>query len=138
MSEQFDGNRAASGTQATPGNSPDGVTPATYHGLVFGPGLNAGSLWPVFFTLAAALTIMGYVYGPLGAWLPTLFPVQVRYSGISVAFNAGGIVGGAVTPVLAQLMAAKGWGAQAGLLLTAAGLVTLLGVTLARPAGERT
>jgi MFS family permease len=106
-------------------------------GLVFGPGLNAGSLWPVFFTLAAALTVMGYVYGPLGAWLPTLFPVQVRYSGISVAFNAGGIVGGAVTPVLAQMMAVEGWGAQAGLLLSAAGLVTLVGVSLARPVGVK-
>jgi MFS family permease len=102
-------------------------------GLLFGPGLGAGSLWLVFATLAAALLVMGYVYGPLGAWLPTLFPVAVRYSGISVAFNAGGIVGGAVTPVLAQMLAAEGLGERAGLLLSAAGLVTLLGVTLARP-----
>jgi hypothetical protein len=102
-------------------------------GLMFGPALSAGSLWLIFATLAAALTVMGYVYGPLGAWLPTLFPVPVRYSGISVSFNAGGIVGGAVTPVLAQMMAARGLGAQAGLLLSAAGLLTLLGVSLARP-----
>jgi MFS family permease len=102
-------------------------------GLVFGAGLGAASLWVVFATLAAALLIMGYVYGPLGAWLPTLFPVQVRYSGISMAFNTGGIIGGAVTPVLAQLLAAEGRGGQAGLLLSAAGLVTLIGVTLSRP-----
>jgi MFS family permease len=102
-------------------------------GLLFGPGLGAGSLWLVFATLAAALLVMGYVYGPLGAWLPTLFPVPVRYSGISVAFNAGGIVGGAVTPVLAQMLAGAGLGAQAGLLLSAAGVVTLLGVMLAPP-----
>jgi hypothetical protein len=102
-------------------------------GLVFGPGLAAGSLWLVFATLAAALTVMGYVYGPLGAWLPTLYPVSVRYSGISVSFNAGGIIGGAVTPVLAQMLAVEGRGAQAGLLLSVAGLLTLLGVTLARP-----
>ncbi|MBV1686480.1 MFS transporter [Novosphingobium sp. G106] len=102
-------------------------------GLVFGAGLGSGSLWLVFATLAAALLVMGYVYGPLGAWLPTLFPVPVRYSGISVAFNAGGIVGGAVTPVLAQMLAVEGRGGQAGLLLSAAGLVTLLGVSLARP-----
>jgi MFS family permease len=105
-------------------------------GLVFGPGLNAGSLWLVFATLAAALLVMGYVYGPLGAWLPTLFPVPVRYSGISVAFNVGGIIGGAVTPVLAQTMAVAGWGAQAGLLLSAAGVVTLVGVALAKPSSR--
>jgi MFS family permease len=103
-------------------------------GLVFGAGLAAASLWVVFATLAASLFVMGYVYGPLGAWLPTLFPVPVRYSGISVAFNAGGIVGGAITPILAQMLAAEGLGAQAGLLLSVAGAVTLLGVSLARAA----
>jgi MFS family permease len=102
-------------------------------GVVFGPGLGSGSLISVFLTLAAALVVMGYIYGPLGAWLPTLFPVQVRYTGISVAFNAGGIVGGAVTPLLAQMLAAQGHGAQAGLLLSVAGVVTLVGVSLAKP-----
>jgi hypothetical protein len=38
-------------------------------------------------TLAAALLVMGFVYGPLGGWMPTLFPVTVRYTGMSVAFN---------------------------------------------------
>ena len=104
-------------------------------GFVFGPGLAAGSLWVVFLTLAAALFVMGYTYGPLGGWLPTLFPVTVRYSGISVAFNAGGIVGGAVTPILAQMLAAQGLGAQAGMLLSVAGVLSLLGIWLAREAG---
>lgn len=102
-------------------------------GLVFGPGLAAGSLWTVFATLALALTIMGFVYGPLGSWLPTLFPVAVRYSAISFAFNFGGILGGAVTPILAQLMAAEGLGPQVGLLLSLAGALSLAGVLLARP-----
>jgi len=35
--------------------------------------------------------------------------------------------------VLAQMLAAGGHGAQAGLLLSVAGVVTLLGVSLARP-----
>ena len=102
-------------------------------GFLFGPGLSAGSLWVVFLTLAAALFIMGYAYGPLGSWLPTLFPVTVRYSGISVAFNTGGIIGGAVTPIIAQLLAAEGLGAGAGLLLSVAGALSLLGIILARP-----
>ena len=102
-------------------------------GFLFGPGLGAGSLWVVFLTLAAALFIMGYAYGPLGSWLPTLFPVTVRYSGISVAFNTGGIIGGAVTPIIAQLLAAEGLRAGAGLLLSVAGALSLLGIILARP-----
>ena len=105
-------------------------------GFVFGPGLAAGSPWLVFATLAASLTVMGFVYGPLGGWLPRLFPVTVRYSGISLAFNSGGILGGAVTPLLAQAMAAAGHGAQAGWLLSLAGLLSLLGILLARPAAS--
>ena len=34
------------------------------------------------------LFVMGLVYGPLGAWLPGLFPARVRYTGASICFNA--------------------------------------------------
>jgi MFS family permease len=105
-------------------------------GLLFGPGLNAGSLWTVFATLALSLFVMGFVHAPLGAWLPSLFPVGVRYSGISLAFTIGGIIGGALSPVAAQMLSAGGLGDYVGLLLCAAGLLTLLGVTLARPLRE--
>ncbi len=103
-------------------------------GLGFGAGLASGSLWLVFTTLSAALLVMGFVYGPLGGWLATLYPVPVRYSGVSVAFNAGGIIGGAVTPLLAKQMSNAGMGGSIGLLLVAAGALTLLGVTQARRA----
>ncbi|MCW1402242.1 MFS transporter [Novosphingobium sp. MW5] len=103
-------------------------------GFVFGPGLQSGSLFTVFATLSAALLVMGYVYGPLGAWLPTLYPPLVRYSGVSVAFNAGGIVGGALTPFVAQGMAASGNLMFVGMLISVAGLMTLVGVLTARPA----
>ncbi|MEQ1499582.1 MAG: MFS transporter [Novosphingobium sp.] len=101
-------------------------------GLVFGPGLQSGSGLTVFATLAAALFTMGFVYGPLGGWLAGLYPVSVRYTGVSVAFNAGGILGGAVTPLLAKQMSNAGHGDLIGLLLVAAGALTLLGVSLAR------
>ncbi len=103
-------------------------------GAVFGAGLTSGSLPVIFVTLSAALVVMGFVYGPLGSWLPTLFPVTVRYSGISLAFNVGGIVGGALTPIGAQMLAEAGQGRHAGLLLSLAGLATLIGVLAARPA----
>lgn len=101
-------------------------------GLVFGPVLGAASLTVVFLTLAIGLFVMGLVYGPLGAWLPTLFPPLVRYTGVSVAFNAGGIIGGAVVAVEAQRLSMDGGIALVGLFLTAAGLVTFVGVNLAK------
>lgn len=102
-------------------------------GLVFGPGLESGSLGTIFVTLAGALFVMGLVYGPLGAWLPTLFPVPVRYTGVSIAFNAGGVVGGGLAPIAAQMVAVDGGVARVGLLLSAAGVLSLAGVLLARP-----
>ena len=86
-----------------------------------------------FAPLALALLIMGFVYGPLGGWMPTLFPVTVRYTGVSLAFNCGGIVGGAVAPIAAQMLSAAGGVSLVGLFLSAAGVLTLLGVTLGRP-----
>jgi hypothetical protein len=103
-------------------------------GLVFGPGLQSGALFPVFLTLAAALTVMGLVYGPLGAWLPTLFPVPVRYTGVSIAFNAGGMIGGGLAPIAAQLIATDHGINGVGGILLVAGLLSLVGVWLAKPA----
>jgi MFS family permease len=102
-------------------------------GLVFGPALAGGSLALVFVTLAGGLLVMGFVYGPLGGWMPRLFPVTVRYTGMSVAFNVGGILGGAVAPIAAQMLSAAGGTSLVGLFLSVAGLVTLLGVMVGRP-----
>ena len=104
-------------------------------GLGFGSGLAAGSLPVLFLTLSAALFVMGLCYGPIGAWLPSLYPVEVRYTGISLAFNLGGIVGGALAPLGAAWLAAQGGVLWTGLVLTAAGVVTLVGVLMA-PRGE--
>lgn len=105
-------------------------------GLVFGPVLASGSLVLVFAALAAGLLVMGFVYGPLGGWMPSLFPVTVRYTGMSIAFNGGGIVGGAVAPIAAQMLSAAGGTWLVGLFLSAAGLVTLVGVSLGKASGR--
>ena len=101
-------------------------------GFLFGPALAHASPFVVFLTLSFALFVMGLAYGPLGAWLPTLFPVTVRYTGVSMAFNGGGIVGGAIAPVAAQMLSGMGGTSLVGLFLSAAGLVTLVGVAAGR------
>jgi len=86
----------------------------------------SGSLVSIFLFLSLALFLMGLVYGPLGAWLPGLFPVRVRYTGASVAFNLGGILGGALAPILAQALADRGGLMLVGLYLAGAALVSLV------------
>lgn len=104
-------------------------------GLFFWAGLSSGSLAIVFGTLSLTLFVMGMSYGPLTGWLAELFPISVRYSGISMAFNAGGIIGGAFTPGLAQSLVDRHMGNYIGLLPAVAGVVTLIGIGWAR--GQR-
>jgi MFS family permease len=95
-------------------------------GLLLAPLLGGGSLGLAFLFLALALLAMGFVYGPLGAWLPGLFPPQVRYTGASLAFNVGGIIGGGLTPAVAKLMADRGGLQPVGLYMAGAAVVSLI------------
>jgi MFS family permease len=95
-------------------------------GLILPVTLIAGSIGMVSLFLCIALLSMGFVYGPLGAWLPGLFPAQVRYTGASLAFNIGGILGGGLTPLLAQKMADAHGLPPVGYYLAGAALVSLI------------
>src|SRR3546814_16737935 len=58
-------------------------------GLIFGPAMGSGSVTAIFLILSLALFAMGFVYGPLGAWLTALFPTQLRYPGRSEERRVG-------------------------------------------------
>jgi hypothetical protein len=73
---------------------------------------------------------MGFAYGPLGGWLPSLFDPEVRYTGVSITFNLGGIVGGAFAPIAAQALAVRGGLSLVGAYLIAAGVLSLGGIML--------
>ncbi|OSZ66686.1 MFS transporter [Sphingomonas sp. IBVSS2] len=91
-----------------------------------------GSLASVAAWLAFALFVMGFVYGPLGGWLPSLFPARVRYTGVSVTFNLGGILGGGLTPLIAEALVKQGGLTWVGCYLAGAGLLSLIGLFLVR------
>jgi MFS family permease len=97
-------------------------------GLTMASLLIAGSLPSVFLWLVIALFTMGFAYGPLGGWLPAIFPARVRYTGVSVAFNVGGIIGGGLTPLLAAKLSSGGGLEVVGYCLAGAGLLSLVGL----------
>ncbi|WP_294329601.1 MFS transporter [uncultured Sphingomonas sp.] len=101
-------------------------------GLAMPALLVPGSLGAVFAWLAAGLFVMGFVYGPLGGWLPSLFPAQVRYTGVSVTFNLGGILGGGLTPLIAETLVKRGGIGMVGWYLAAAAGLSLIGLLLTR------
>ncbi len=97
-------------------------------GLIFGTAMGSGSLLAIFLILSLALFLMGFVYGPLGAFLPALFPTQLRYTGASFGFNLGGIIGGALAPIVAQYLVDTRGIALVGLYMSAAAGLSLLGL----------
>jgi MFS family permease len=104
-------------------------------GMLLAPLFGSGSAVGVFLFLALALLAMGFVYGPLGAWLPGLFPAGVRYTGASIAFNVGGILGGGVAPLAAQAMAERGGLAPVGWYLAGCAAVSLIALLAASRSG---
>lgn len=99
------------------------------------PALGHGSPPMLFAFLAMGFLAAGLTYGPLSAWLPQLFPARVRYTGASLAFNLGGILGGGLTPLIAQLLAPHGGLPKVGLYLAATVVLSLLPLIFASRSG---
>lgn len=53
----------------------------------------------VFLTLG-----LGFTYGPLASWYAELFPASIRFSGVSIAYALGALVGGAFSPLVAEAL----------------------------------
>ena len=103
-----------------------GCVVAIIASFLLAPMMAAGTLLPVWAFLSLGLLAMGLVYGPIGAFLPGLFPARVRYTGASMAFNLGGVLGGGLTPFIALSLAQHGGLASVGYYVAGAALVSLL------------
>jgi metabolite-proton symporter len=100
-------------------------------GSVLAPMFTAGTTG-VLLMMSLGLALMGMTYGPLGTVLSELFPTPVRYTGSSLTFNFAGIFGASLAPYIATWLA-KNYGLQwVGYYLSAAALLTLLGVLAIR------
>jgi len=100
-------------------------------GLVLGPLFGAGTAG-VCCMLVLGLSLMGLTYGPLGTVLSESFPTEVRYTGSSLAFNLAGILGASLAPYIATSLARSYGVALVGYYLSAAALLSLLGLALTR------
>ena len=47
---------------------------------------------------------LGLTYGPAAVWFAESFPASIRYSGISISYALGGVIGGAFAPTIAQIL----------------------------------
>jgi MFS family permease len=66
------------------------------------PLVNTGDVGMLFLGVSLLAVGLGLTYGPMSAFYAELFPVSVRFSGISMSYAIGAILGGAFAPTIAQ------------------------------------
>ncbi|MBB3607431.1 MFS transporter [Rhizobium sp. BK602] len=101
--------------------------------LVFGffyASLLSAGLAGAFACSIIGLALMGFTYGPIGAALAAPFPTAVRYTGASMTFNLGGIVGASLAPYIATWLASTYGLVYVGYYLAAAAALSLIGILL--------
>src|SRR5690606_19288837 len=95
-------------------------------GLLVFPLLNTTQPLLMWLALAGCMALMGLGYGPMGAFLPELFQTRYRYSGASLAYSLGGILGGALPPMLAVWLAANTPNWTLGAMLAVLAIISFL------------
>ncbi|MEU3091000.1 MFS transporter [Streptomyces massasporeus] len=89
--------------------------------------LSTGAPLPMFLGFLGAMLAFITMFAVIAAYLPELYEPRVRCTGAAVGYNLGGVVGGALTPIVATALAEQGgrvpWGVAA--YLTAIALFSL-------------
>lgn len=93
---------------------------------------------PVLFGTAIVVTylIIGIAAGPMAAFLPRVFPTRYRYTGTGLAYNLGGIIGGAIPPVVSPILLVSYGGWAIGVMMAGTALISLVSVLLLRESVE--
>jgi MFS family permease len=66
--------------------------------------INTGSLPMLYLALGLFTVGLGLGYGPQAAWYSEIFPASVRFSGVSISYALGAILGGAFAPTIATAL----------------------------------
>jgi MFS family permease len=76
---------------------------------------------------------LGLSYGPQSALYAEMFPAKVRYSGVSIGYALGAILGGAFAPMIAEMLMNQfrmSW--TIGAYIAVAAVISLVGVSLVK------
>ena len=68
------------------------------------PLIDSGNFYLVVVGVTGGLVFLGMMYGPQAAFFAELFSTEVRYSGASLGYQIGAIIGGSFAPTIATLL----------------------------------
>ncbi|MCW2165331.1 Nitrate/nitrite transporter NarK [Microbacterium hydrothermale] len=93
--------------------------------------IDTGNIVWYFVALFVMTLGLGLSYGPQAALYAEMFPANVRYSGVSIGYALGAILGGAFAPMIAEaLLRSTGASWTIGAYIAVAALVSLVAVSL--------
>lgn len=88
------------------------------------PLVNTGSIVMLTLGLVILTVGLGFTYGPQAALYAELFPASIRFSGVSISYAIGAILGGAFAPTIAQAIV-QATGSTVGVTWYLAGMTAL-------------
>ena len=65
------------------------------------PLVDSGNFWLIVLAVSGGLVFLAMMYGPQAAFFTELFSTEVRYSGATLGYQFGAILGGAFAPTIA-------------------------------------
>ena len=68
------------------------------------PLVDTSNFWLIVLGITGGLVFLGMMYGPQAAFFTELFSTEVRYSGASLGYQVGAILGGAFAPTIATIL----------------------------------
>ena len=102
------------------------------------PLMDTGSIPLIVLGLGVAQIIISMMYGPQAAMLAELFATEVRYSGASLGYQLGAIVGGGAAPIVATaILASTGETIGISIYIALASLVTWVSIFLLKETNTR-
>ena len=68
------------------------------------PLVDTGNFWLIVLAITIGLIFVSMMYGPQAAFFTELFTTEVRYSGATLGYQFGAILGGAFAPTIAAFL----------------------------------
>jgi metabolite-proton symporter len=90
------------------------------------PLVNIGEIWSVALGLCILAVGIGMTYGAQSAFYSELFPASIRFSGVSISYALGAILGGAFSPLIASWLVSTTGSTQSVAIYLA--VMTLIGL----------
>ncbi len=95
--------------------------------------IDTRNIWLYGLALFVLTIGLGLSYGPMSAMYAEMFPANVRYSGISIGYAFGAILGGAFAATIAEtLLQATRWTGSIGIYIMILCVISAVGVVLAK------